>query len=855
MAADSSSSSKETVAVVFLAEASLAVGHEFCKKLTDYSTSLIKRLHDNHLHAQFKIAFVSYGPSDTAPSPILCKRFFSDRPAFFKEMMEDVSHFGIGLTNSGGGKGMAALDGFAATLELFDILFSLALPRDGSTSSPFISHIIHVAASPPDSSLHPIYNDNAALDNIDWDSLPHELKKASFLRNINYTTISLVPGLSRFQDLHSAVVTGGSAPWFTVYSPHVVLLASFPPPLQSKATPPKRVNEQPIERAPDPKRPRIQPNTESPKPAPKAPTPSVSHIPTVASHTQPIRPAPPPQQHKPGPPQLPTLSPAQVSQFSERLKHAATELSALHNRFNTAKLAGDIKLVEELTKEMREKFENNGKILIMFKSVINSIQNTVPQQLMNQLTAQAQAFYKLLIASQQMIGPNTTGNPLSPDNNHPTPSNMPMPPSGSMAPNGPNPPPQIQHIRSFSDTNFPMNPAAIPSPPNNMPQQNGGINAQMLKMLEQNRARQQQQQQQAQAQAQAQHLLQSQQLQPPPPPQVGGLPNPMLSGNPMHNIAPSIAMPNRLAVPPNMPLAPGAPMLSADGQQRQPVWQGPMLWSGVGAMGKKAMQTLVAAYFMQGTECHEHTWPIEMVLAPTRENLVTEAELQMWIHRFKPALCQIIPQNNVADPDRNNTSYKQLVSLLTERKIYATVAWTTPTGGQTKNALLIPANGKIIGAFFALTGLPDLPKPMAMLLNEFNISPSALQQIQTLPADRVQNYLLNQLRNRNVFLMFLRAYPQQQQQQQQQQRPPQLQPSNNTGFPPNMVANQNFMAAMLAAQRSQAGPPLNMNAPQPSVPASLARFGMGNQNNFSDEIMQSFVQRSGDTGNNMNLQG
>lgn len=32
--------------------------------------------------------------------------------------MEDVSHFGIGLTNSGGGKGMAALDGFAAALEV-----------------------------------------------------------------------------------------------------------------------------------------------------------------------------------------------------------------------------------------------------------------------------------------------------------------------------------------------------------------------------------------------------------------------------------------------------------------------------------------------------------------------------------------------------------------------------------------------------------------------------------------------------------------------------------------------------------------------------------------------------------------
>lgn len=204
-------------------------------------------------------------------------------------------------------------------------------------------------------------------------------------------------------------------------------------------------------------------------------------------------------------------------------------------------------------------------------------------------------FHKLLRDITQVpFGVNAAGNSLSPDNNHPTPSNMPMPPG---VPN----PPQMQHARSFSDTNFPMNPAAIPSPPNNIPQQNGSnaITAQMYKMLEQNRARQQQQQQQAQAQAQAQQQLQSQQLQPPP---VEGPPNPMLSGNPMHNIAPSTAMPNRLTMPPNMAMAPGGQMLGGDAQQRLPVWQGPMHWSGIGAMGKKAMHTLVAAFFIQGND-------------------------------------------------------------------------------------------------------------------------------------------------------------------------------------------------------------------------------------------------------------
>lgn len=58
-----------------------------------------------------------------------------------------------------------------------------------------------------------------------------------------------------------------------------------------------------------------------------------------------------------------------------------------------------------------------------------------------------------------------------------------------------------------------------------------------------------------------------------------------------------------------------------------------------------------------------------MVLAPTKENLVSEAELTAWMNRNKPAMCHILPQTNVPDPERNNTSFKQLLGLLTERKI------------------------------------------------------------------------------------------------------------------------------------------------------------------------------------------
>lgn len=255
---------------------------------------------------------------------------------------------------------------------------------------------------------------------------------------------------------------------------------------------------------------------------------------------------------------------------------------------------------------------------------------------------------------------NASGNALSTGNNLASSSNM------AMAQDVPNPP-QMQHARSFSDTNFSMNPAANPSPPN-MPQQNGGnpnITAQMYKLIEQQRARHQQQQQQ---------------LQPQPQPVAS---NQMLGGNPIHNIAPSTNMLNRLNMPTNMPM-PGQMPSEAP---RQPVWQGPMIWSGVSAAGKKNIRAYVAAFYMQGAEwcvlfwlslysmliviflSHEHTWPAEMTLAPTKDNLVSDSELTFWINRHKPAVCQIHPQPNVPDPERNNANFKSLIALLTDRKI------------------------------------------------------------------------------------------------------------------------------------------------------------------------------------------
>jgi hypothetical protein len=56
------------------------------------------------------------------PSPILCKRFFTENTMVFREIFEEPMHFGIGMSNSGGVRGMAALEGLVAALEVIFIL-------------------------------------------------------------------------------------------------------------------------------------------------------------------------------------------------------------------------------------------------------------------------------------------------------------------------------------------------------------------------------------------------------------------------------------------------------------------------------------------------------------------------------------------------------------------------------------------------------------------------------------------------------------------------------------------------------------------------------------------------------------
>ena len=74
------------------------------------------------------MAFVSYGTADTLPSPLICKKFFADYPIVAKELKDALTSFGLGQVNSGGTRGMAALEGLVATLEVCaDFSFAVVL--------------------------------------------------------------------------------------------------------------------------------------------------------------------------------------------------------------------------------------------------------------------------------------------------------------------------------------------------------------------------------------------------------------------------------------------------------------------------------------------------------------------------------------------------------------------------------------------------------------------------------------------------------------------------------------------------------------------------------------------------------
>ncbi|KAJ4480122.1 hypothetical protein J3R30DRAFT_2579843 [Lentinula aciculospora] len=248
-----------------------------------YLGMFVQRLSQINYGLGYRIAWVTYGPPDSSPSSLLCKRFFAEIVDVTNliKVPDELYQLGIGTTHCGGTRGMAMLEGLVAAVELFDTLNSLSeVPR----RSP--SHILHVTASFPDNTKHPQANMSPSLDEITWESLPGELSK----RNILLSSIVLNPkNNTKIPEIHSSV-TLNTAPisWLTVDAPHVAYVVSLSLSQKGVKRPGDQINnaEQPPEKrhqsnVPSLSPPRNKPNTNVNVNPSSAPIPNSSKPPSL----------------------------------------------------------------------------------------------------------------------------------------------------------------------------------------------------------------------------------------------------------------------------------------------------------------------------------------------------------------------------------------------------------------------------------------------------------------------------------------------------------------------------------------------------------------------------------------------
>ncbi|TFK66292.1 hypothetical protein BDN72DRAFT_844507 [Pluteus cervinus] len=327
----------ELLAIAIVVESSNTILEAWLHLVQSYVSCLVKRLTDSHPnHFKLCMAFIAYATADTVPSPLVCKKYFSDIKSVSHHMKESPFRLGLGRCNSGGSRGMAALEGFVAAIELFDVLSRAC---DAPARSD-VFHLFHIAASPPDTTKHPQWNSTPHLDSITWDDLPLELTR----RHISLSCIFLHSPISRFEELHAAISSsagGRTAPWFTLRAGDSVLLSGFPNQAQGQAQGSglKRSGES---ATPDAKRQRLAP----------PPTDSPTTIPSTT-------PAPPRESgSSPSGPLLLLLQLANSRGASPEVKSsllgAIERLRHLEKSMQEARSAGNVEEAERAQREFQK---------------------------------------------------------------------------------------------------------------------------------------------------------------------------------------------------------------------------------------------------------------------------------------------------------------------------------------------------------------------------------------------------------------------------------------------------------------------------------------------------------------------
>ncbi|KAJ3712208.1 hypothetical protein C8R42DRAFT_728120 [Lentinula raphanica] len=144
-----------------------------------------------------------------------------------------------------------------------------------------------------------------------------------------------------------------------------------------------------------------------------------------------------------------------------------------------------------------------------------------------------------------------------------------------------------------------------------------------------------------------------------------------------------------------------------------PAWTGTFFYAGEQNGTRKEIRISIMAMSLNHLECRAHTWPSEMILAHSRDPVVSASEFQMWAKKTRPV-------NNI-----NEQLFNGIHTLVRGSKTYIVSSWTLPSGGQTNNVLFadVTPHG-LIGAFFPVTGIPEMPKHIAGLPMVPQIGPS-----------------------------------------------------------------------------------------------------------------------------------
>ncbi|KAI0249886.1 hypothetical protein BJV78DRAFT_633652 [Lactifluus subvellereus] len=171
------------------------------------------------------------------------------------ELKENPAILFTGHTSTGGSSGMAALDGYAAAIEMFD---KLQTDLD-QKHKEFCYHLWHFAAGRPDDANHAYLNSSSTLYSITWETLPAELKK----RDIDCSMI-LVRSSPKLSKLFSAISDAPITPWFPICPHHTIHLSGFALPprpgvMVSSTLPAKHLQESPAKQPVRSSRPANQP--------------------------------------------------------------------------------------------------------------------------------------------------------------------------------------------------------------------------------------------------------------------------------------------------------------------------------------------------------------------------------------------------------------------------------------------------------------------------------------------------------------------------------------------------------------------------------------------------------------------